>query len=158
MHSSCICYYDFSYSHIMTQYANRNPVHFNNFDHIFSNVFSVLVYCFLTRALFQFNSAIILKTRNENKILQFFCNCYYICLFANCAINSCPNYCLHGDQTQTGLLTHSNFPDLLRVGTKGNNFSVRRMSGCALLPVVLRPLILTELRLSNWDPADVRGL
>lgn len=91
------------------------------------------------------------------QILQFFRNCYYICVFPNCTINSRPNYCVHGGQTQTGLLTHSNFTDLLRVGTKGNNFSGRRMSGCALLPVVLRPLILTELRLSSWDPANVRG-
>lgn len=91
------------------------------------------------------------------QILRFLCNCYYICLFPNWAINSRPNYCLHGGQTQPGLLTHSNFTDLLRVGTKGNNFSGCRMSGCALLPVVLRPLILTELRLSNWDPTDVRG-
>lgn len=81
----------------------------------------------------------------------------YYCLFANCTINNRPNYCLHGGQTQTGLLSNGH-TDLLHVGTKGNNFSGRRMSGCALLPVVLRPLILTELRLSNWDPADVGGL
>lgn len=135
VYSPCICYYDLS-SVNATQYANRNPVHFNNFDHIFSNVFSVLVYCFPNRALFQFNPAIVLKTRNENKcrILQFFCSCYYICLFANWTINSRPNYCLHGGRTQTGLLSNGHTAIFLIYCVWAPRETILVAAGCLVVP------------------------
>lgn len=61
-------------------------------------------------------------------------NIITICLVTNCTINSRPNYCLHGGQTQTVLLSNGHTAVLLIYCVWAPRETILMAAGCPVVP------------------------